>query len=214
MEKYSDMYDCFVLANKLRNNNIGKKMEFTSSIYQGILEGKYHMYPYGIYNSYTEYKKDALDFYIKYNQEHFLRIQIADSVYRHSIGQKLVALSEIYPVLKSLVGDATLYYTTKDNLEQTLSLHWSFSDKLEETAKYQNDTAFDDASIEELIIFDDEENEDIKNWFENTIGLPIQLLPIIISNLDDFLTHKDNLTDEDVEALKILASNKTLTRKK
>ena len=47
MEKYSDMYDCFVLANKLRNNNIGKKMEFTSSIYQGILEGKYHMYPYG-----------------------------------------------------------------------------------------------------------------------------------------------------------------------
>ena len=25
MEKYSDMYDCFVLANKLRNNNIGKK---------------------------------------------------------------------------------------------------------------------------------------------------------------------------------------------
>ena len=72
----------------------------------------------------------------------------------------------------------------------------------------------DDASIDELIIFDDEENEDIKNWFENTIGLPIQLLPILISNLDDFLTHKDNLTEEDIDALKILASNKTLTRKK
>ena len=214
MEKYSDMYDCFVLANKLRNNEIGKKMEFTSSIYQGILEGKYHIYPYEIYNNFIEYKNDALDFFIKYNQGHFLRLQIADSVYRHSIGQKLGVLSEIYPVLKNFVGDATLYYTTKDDLEQTLSLHWAFSDKLEEIAKYQNDTAFDDTIIDELIIFDDEENEDIKNWFENAIGLPIQLLQIVISNLDDFLTHKENLTEENIEALKILASNKTLARKK
>ena len=106
MEKYSDMYDCFVLANKLRNNEIGKKMEFTSSIYQGILEGKYHIYPYEIYNNFIEYKNDALDFFIKYNQGHFLRLQIADSVYRHSIGQKLGVLSEIYPVLKNFVEAA------------------------------------------------------------------------------------------------------------
>ena len=97
---------------------------------------------------------------------------------------------------------------------QTLSIHWIFSDKLEETFKYQNDTSFDDTSFDKPIIFDDDKNEDIKNWFENTIGLPIKLLPIVTNNLEDFISHKDNLTEDDIKALKMLASNKTLTRKK
>lgn len=216
MEKYSDMYDCFILAIKLSKEKIGKKMEFTSSIYQGILEGKYHFYPSDIYNTYSEYIKDALDFCIKYNQEHFLRLQIYDSLYRHTIGEKLAILSEIYPILTNLVGNATLYYTIKNDLSQTITLHWAFTNKEEEVAKYQSDKAFDDKHIDELIIMNNEQaSEENKDWFENTIHLPIELLPIVIKNLNDFIAYRSDLSEEDISILYKIASKKTtLSRQK
>lgn len=199
------MYDCFILANKLKNEEVGKKMEFTNSIYQGILECSYHFYPYDIYNTYSEFKNDSINFFIKYNQKDFLRLQIFDSLYRHTIGEKLAILSEIYPILTNLVGNATLYYTIKNDLSQTITLHWAFTNKEEEVAKYQSDKAFDDEQL----------SEENKYWFENTIHLPIELLPIVIKNLNDFIAYKSDLSEEDINILYELASKKaTLSRQK
>ena len=193
-EIYSSAEDCYELSKELKEK-LGKKIYFYGSLYNPTPNGKY-LSSYRINNGeYMSYNMKALPFYFKFAKNIFLRIQVGSHGKDNSLGEKLAALSDFYEIINDEFGEATVFYTTKDDDEGLLGLEWEFVNKNEVINKFKNDTYFDDAKIDKLIIIG-ENNQDLndttKRFISKSIGLPIELLPLINENIDEFMKHKNS----------------------
>lgn len=207
-EIYSNAEDCFELANYLKKK-MGSKIDFYGSICQEVISGSYfsdfeskHYHSYG----------DGLLFYYKFCKEGFLRIGIG-SFYPHnnSIGEKLAALSGFYEVLSEQYGEPTVFYTTKDDDEGTLSLQWSFVNKEEDIQSLKNGSYFDDAEIDELIVIGESRtridsyqlSDTTRKLIAKQIGMPFELISLVDENIEEFVKYKTGKEIGIPEAAKI-----------
>ena len=190
-ELYSKAEDCNKLANILYRK-LKRKIEFYGSTYQEVISGKYYCLPLEAYESYANYRKDALLFSYKFCENGFLRISIGDVIDRKSVGHKLAALSDFCQSLIEIYGTPTLFYTIKNDDENDLNLQWSFSQKEEDIKDFKNGTAFDDAELDMLIVFGEtkEQDDNTREMIASKIGLPSELLYLADINLEDFFKYK------------------------
>lgn len=199
-ELFSKSQDCKELAKKL-NKELKDKIMFYGSINQEVITGKYMCFPYHMYDNFTDYEKDLVSFYYKYCKDGFLRIGISNNICKKSMGHKLAVLSDFYEILSEEFGEPTLFYTTKGDEAETINLNWSFRNKNADITKFKNDTMFDDANIDELIIFG-EQNVQINEYplsditkkiTSRKIGLPFEMIHLLDSNIEDFIKYKHKL---------------------
>ena len=238
-ELYSNAEDCNKIA-KILYSKLKRKIEFYGSTHQEVISGVYHCLPYNTYKSYGDYKKDELSFNYKFCENGFLRISIGDVIYRKSIGHKLAVLSDFYEVLSEIYGLPTLFYTIKEDDENTLNLQWSFSRKEEDIQDFKNGTAFDDAEIDELIVFGETKQQNgiyrvsdaTRRMIAKQVGLPFELIYLVDENIEDFVKYKQGKTmivsnevkvdgypiatleDIDSKMLKLLEQNEPVLTKK
>lgn len=194
-EIYSNAVDCLELARHLKKK-MGSKIDFYGSIRQEVISGSYFSdFEKEYYHSYGE----GLSFYYKFCKEGFLRIGIGSFCsYNNSMGEKLAALSSFYEVLSEQYGEPTVFYTTKNDDEGTLSLQWSFVNKEEDIQKFKNGSYFDDAEIDELIVIGEPRtqmniyqlSDTTRNLIAKNIGVPFELLSLVDENIDDFIKYK------------------------
>lgn len=194
-EIYSNANDCLELAKYLKKK-MGSKIDFYGSVYQEVISGSYFSdFESSHYHSYG----DGLSFYYKFCKEGFLRIGIG-SFYSHnnSIGEKLAALSSFYEVLSEQYGEPTVFYTTKNDDEGTLSLQWSFVNKEEDIQNLRNGSYFDDAEIDELIVIGEPRtqtngyqlSDTTRKLIAKQIGVPFELISLVDENIEDFVKYK------------------------
>ena len=165
-EIYSNDDDCFELF-KLLKKNLGDKIDYYGTPYTALFHGKYffqHRQPH----SDIDYLFDSgILFYYKFCKNGFLRIQVGTSIHHNiSIEERLSVLNDFYEVLSKKFGEPTVFYTTKNDDEELLSLHWSFINKEEDIQKFKNGTYFDDAEIDKLVIID-EQNQNMNECLLN-----------------------------------------------
>ncbi len=197
-EIYSNADDCFELARHLKKK-MNNKIDFYGSIYQEVISGRYFSHYRDPHSELDYLFEEGLPFYYKFCKEGFLRIGIG-SFYPHnnSMGEKLAALSSFYEVLSEQYGDPTVFYTTKDDDEKTLSLQWSFANKEEDIQSLRNGSYFDDAEIEELIVFGEPRtqmngyqlSDATRKLIAKQIGVPFELISLVDENIEDFVKYK------------------------
>lgn len=197
-EIYSNADDCLELARHLKKK-MGNKIDFYGSIRQEVISGKYFSHYRDPHSELDYLFEEGLPFYYKFCKEGFLRIQIG-SFYPHnnSVGEKLAALSNFYEVLSEQYGEPTVFYTTKDDEEGTLSLHWSFVNKEEDIQKFRNGSYFDDAEVDELIVIGEPRIQTSSYQLRDTtrkliakqIGVPFELISLVDENIEDFVKYK------------------------
>lgn len=197
-EIYSNADDCLELARHLKKK-MGNKIDFYGSIRQEVISGKYFSHYRDPHSELDYLFEEGLPFYYKFCKEGFLRIQIG-SFYPHnnSVGEKLAALSNFYEVLSEQYGEPTVFYTTKDDEEGTLSLHWSFVNKEEDIQKFRNGSYFDDAEVDELIVIGEPRIQTSSYQLRDTtrkliakqIGVPFELISLVDENTEDFVKYK------------------------
>ena len=151
-EIFSNADDCCKLARKFKKQ-LGDKIDFYGSINTPLPSGKYLSLYRRSNGEYFSYNCNCLPFYFKFAENGFLRIGVGSHSKDNSLGEKLAALSDFYEVLCEEYGEPTVFCTTKEDDEGLLTLQWSFINKEEEIAKFQNGTYFDDAEIDTLIVF-------------------------------------------------------------
>lgn len=192
-EMYSNRKDCLELARYLEQKMEGK-ISFYGSISE-IIAGKYYSYC----NSLAKLLGKGLPFYVKFCKNGFLRISIGSIIpYFKPMGEKLAALSSFYEVLSELYGEPTVFYTLKNDEEETLTLHWSFVNKEEDIQNFKNGSYFDDGETDKLIVIGDSENQKDNYQFSDTtmrfvakkIGIPFELLGLVDENIEDFVKYK------------------------
>ena len=200
-EMYSKAEDCYELSKKLKEK-FGNRIDFYGFLYSPTPNG-YYLTSYrknnGEYNS--VHNKNSLLFYLKYMKDVFLRIQIGSHSYGdNTFGEKLAALSDFYLILSEEYGEPTVFYTTKDDDEETLNLQWSFVNKEEDIKKFKSGNYFDDDEIDTLIVFG-ENREDVEKigLSDKTIsiiarqfGLPFELLHMADNDIEEYMKHKNN----------------------
>jgi len=212
-ELYSNAEDCNKIA-KILYNKLKRKIEFYGSTYQEVISGKYHCLPFKTYNSYDDYKSDEVSFAYKFCENGFLRISVGDAIYKKTIGHKLAVLSDFYEVISEIYGVPTLFYIIKDDDENTINLQWSFVEKEQDIENFKNGTAFDDARIDELIVFDEPTkqndacilNDTTKKMIAEQIGLPFELIYLLDKNIDDFIKYKHGTAMSVYDEVKIDSS--------
>lgn len=197
-EIYSNADDCLELARHLKKK-MNNKIDFYGSIYQEVISGRYFSHYRDPHSELDYLFEEGLPFYYKFCKEGFLRIGIG-SFYPHnnSMGEKLAALSSFYEVLSEQYGDPTVFYTTKDDDEKTLSLQWSFANKEEDIQSLRNGSYFDDAEIEELIVFGEPRtqmngyqlSDTTRKLIAKQIGVPFELISLVDENIEDFVKYK------------------------
>lgn len=195
-EMYSSADDCLELA-KLLKSKLKEKIEFYGSAYLEVVQGKYHSLPYSRYESFIDYRNDEVEFSYRFLENGFLSIQVNDSAYKKfTLGHKLAVLSDLYEAISSKYGEPTIFYTIKDDDENSINLEWAFLQKEETIAAFKNGCRFDDAEVDELIIMGEERigayklNKGTKELVSKSIGLPFEMLLLINENVDDFVLYK------------------------
>ena len=197
MEARSKAEDCSELYCFLKSK-LGKKIDYYGTPNTSLFSGMYYLHYVNMHNDYGFLTNDNLPFYMKFCKNAFLRIGVGKDIIKNTTaGEKLAVLSDFYLALVGTYGKPTVFYTTKDDDEELFTLQWSFIEREEEIAKFKNDTYFDDASIDKLIIFDEEKEmlgyklqEQTKSIIEKRIGLPFELLPLVDENIDDYIKYK------------------------
>ena len=196
-EIFSNADDCCKLARKLKKQ-LGDKIDFYGTINTPLPSGKYLSSYRRSNGEYFSYNCNCLPFYFKFAENGFLRIGVGSHSSDHSLGEKLAALGDFYEVLSEEYGEPTVFYTTKDDDERLLTLQWSFVNKDEEIAKFQNGTYFDDAEIDTLIVFGQKKDnveryslsETTKRIISRQVGLPFELLDLADEDIENFVKHK------------------------
>ena len=188
-ELYSNGSDCYELA-KILYRSLGNKLDFYGGyVYNPLANGKY----------YTNGHSNPVKFYYKYCKDGFLRVQIGNYYGNdNTLGQKLAALSDFYEVLYKEFGNPLVFYTTLDDDEGILSMHWSFIDKENELKKFKEGTYFDDAIIDKLIVFDEEKakvgshvlDNRTKEIISRRFGLPFELIELVDQDIENYYLHK------------------------
>lgn len=196
-EIFSNADDCCKLARKFKKQ-LGDKIDFYGSINTPLPSGKYLSLYRRSNGEYFSYNCNCLPFYFKFAENGFLRIGVGSHSKDNSLGEKLAALSDFYEVLCEEYGEPTVFYTTKDDDEGLLTLQWSFINKEEEIAKFQNGTYFDDAEIDTLIVFGQKKDniegyslsDTTKKIISRRVGLPFELLDLVDEDIENFVKHK------------------------
>lgn len=195
-EAYSKMEDCYLLAKKLKKE-LGNKIDFYGSTLNGISRGKY-LSSYRRNNGEYMFNGHCLPFYFKFSEDEFLRIGVGANYSDNLFGEKMAALSDFYEILSKYYGEPTVFYTTKNDDQELLTLQWLFIDKEEEIEKFKSGTYFDDAEINKLIVFgENKENVEgyslgnkTKEIISKKIGLPFELLYLVDEDIENFVKHK------------------------
>lgn len=196
-ELYSKAEDCNLLANKLKKK-LGDKIDFYGSTYIEIPSGKY-LSSYRINNGEYMFNGQCLPFYFKFSENEFLRIGIGSNHRGSSLGEKMAALSDFYSILSEEYGEPTVFYTTKNDDEEVLSLQWAFINKESEIEKFKSGTYFDDAELNTLIIFGEKKDnierhslsDKTKEMISRQVGLPFELLYLADEDIENFVKHKN-----------------------
>ncbi len=175
---------------------MGNKIEFHVSIFQSQINGAYFSNGEDIHYNFYD---DGLLFSCKFCKENFLRIGIGSFCTNdNSVGEKLAALSSFYEVLREQYGEPTVFYTKKDDEKGTFILQWSFVNKEEDIQKFRNGNYFDDAKVDELIVFGEPRtqmdiyqlNDTTKKWIAKQVGVPFELISLVDENIEDFVKYK------------------------
>ena len=197
-ELYSKDEDCFELY-KILKRKMGNKIEYYGTPYTALFSGKYFSHYREPHSNIDYLFERGIPFYYKFCENGFLRIQVGSSIYHNaSVGEKLAALSDFYEVLSEEFGEPTVFYTTKDDDEGLLSMHWSFINKDEDIQKFKSGTYFDDVETDELIIIGESRqktsgyqlNDITKKLISKHVGLPFELLSLVDENIEDFVKFK------------------------
>ena len=69
-------------------------------------------------------------------------------------------------------------------------MQWSFSQKKEDIKEFTNNTAFDDAKIDQLIVFSEERTEE-EQRIQEELGLPLELTSLVSANLNEYIYYKN-----------------------
>ena len=131
----------------------------------------------------------------------FLSIQVNDSVYKElSMGHKLAVLSDLYEVISEVYGEPTVFYTIKEDDENSINLEWDFIEKEETIESFKNGIRFEDDEVDKFIIIGEEIcekktnvyslNKRTKEMISKTVGLPFEMLPLVDENIEDFVLYK------------------------
>ena len=191
----SKFVNCYELEHFLKDK-LGKKINIYG-VDNTNLFGEY----FSQYRTYSEMFQPGLPFYIRYCLDGYIdgafRISVGNVTKNSTVGEKLAALSDFYLALVKTYGNPTAFYTTKEDVEKLFTLQWSFANKEEVITKFKNNTYFDDANIDKLIIIDEKTDDVInhnlkdetKQIISEQIGLPFELLPLINENLEDYLMY-------------------------
>lgn len=223
-EYYSKAEDCYLLSKKIKKE-LGSKIDFYGSTNIEIPSGKY-LSSYRKNNGEYIFNGHTLPFYFKFSNNEFLRISVGSHYSGSTLGEKMAALSDFYEVLSKEYGIPTVFYTTKDDDEGLLTLQWSFINKELEIAKFKSGNYFDDAKIDNLIIFGENKenkagynlNNKTKEYIKKEIGLPYELLYLAANDLEEFIKHKKGreviiTADAKIDALPVTSFKKKLKRK-
>lgn len=182
---FSKAINCHLFTKKLTKNLKGN-IDFLSSTY---IETPYARYISPYYVNESDNKVNELPVHLELSQDGFLRISICSSYQETEFGEKLAALSDFYEALKKEYGEPTLYYTIKNDEENSLNLQWSFIDKGQDITEFRNNSYFADADIDKLIIIE-KPIETIKERLARRLGLPFDLLRLIDLDRDNYFKHK------------------------
>ena len=173
------------LTKKLTKNLKGN-IEFLSLTY---IENPYARYISPYYMNESDNGINELPIHLKLSDDEFIRVSISSSYKETEFGEKLAALSDFYEALKKEYGEPTLYYTIKNDEENSLNLQWSFIDKEQDIAEFKNNTYFADVDIDELIIIN-KPIETMKQIYSRRIGLPFDLIHLIDQDRTNYFKHK------------------------
>ena len=192
-EFYSKDDDCAVLAIRIRKN-LGAQAHLYGDIHNHIGEGKFFS-SYRLNNENTLISDNYLNFYYKTCKDGFLRIQVASNYKENSsLGERLACLSDFYEMLKKFYGEPTFFFTT--DMDDALTMEWCFADKEEAIKCIKDGSYVDDSKITSYVIFNDGEMDGLlfgdktKKLISNQFGLPIELLPLIDKDIDNYFLHK------------------------
>lgn len=197
-ELYSNADDCLKLSRLLKSK-LKEKIEFMGSTYLEVVTGKYHSLPYNKYNNFIDYRNDEVEFCYTFLENGFLTITVNDTAYKKfTIGHKLAVLSDLYEVISEVYGMPDVFYTLKEDDENSLNLEWDFLQKEEAIYAFKNGSRFEDAFVEDLIIIGEEEEKTsayrlkkrTKEMIAKTVGLPFEMLYLVDENVDDFVLYK------------------------
>lgn len=197
-ELRSNGLDCLELSVYL-SQKLKNQIDFTNSPLSGLPEGKYRPIPQNFHNNIEWLWQYGITFYFKYCKDGFLRLGVGNSIYHEtSMGEKLAALSDFYLALQKKFGEPTVFYTTKDDDEGLLTLQWSFINKAEDIAKFKNNSMFDDADIDELIIIGEpvakmsgyQLSAETKKIISQQVGLPFELLFLVDEHIAEYQKFK------------------------
>jgi hypothetical protein len=223
-ELFSKAEDCNLLASKLKKK-LGDKIDFYGTTYIEIPSGNY-LSLYRRNNGEHMFNGQCLLFNFKFSENEFLRISVGSNHSGSSLGEKLAALSDFYSILSEDYGEPTVFYTTKDDDEGLLTLQWSFINKEEEIAKFQNGTYFDDALIDTLIVLD-KKRENVEGYslsdktrkiISRQVGLPFELIYLADEDIENFVKHKNGKemtipTGAKVDGYPVISFEKKLEKK-
>ena len=186
IEIYEDMRrNCVKLFQELEPK-MGGKIEFF--MWQPSFGGYY-------YSGNEDAVKKGLPFYMKFFTDYYLRIYVCTDIFHKStVGERLAALSDFYEEIKEDYCMPTMFYTTKDDDEESLIMEWSFTDKEEVKNAMLNGTYFDDEEVDKLIFFEESceypRLQEIRDKVSENIGLPYEMLPLVDENASDYFKFK------------------------
>ena len=194
-EIYSNTVDCVELNRKLIKG-LGRKISIYGSLSNPLINGKYYGLAPNTYSGDYQTIRNGMQFFAKYCKDGFLRIEVGRSFSREvTVGEKLAALSDICTVLEKDYGTPDVFYTTKDDDDQRLSLQWSYKDRELTHELMEYDEYFDDGNIDKLI-FIDHTKPIVHDELSREIGLPVELYPLVKDNIEDFVSHKADIKKE------------------
>ena len=200
---YSNADDCYKLS-KLLFDKLGYKMDINTNSYSETIEGDYRCFDNDYYQDYKEYLEDKLPFSLKYVKNNFLTLSVGNDNENHSLGHKLVVLSEFYKVLKDEFGEPTIFYTTKYNNDKTFNLQWAFNNKKEFIKNSINNKYLNNSNLSNVIVIDSYNNQN------NNIGLPVELSFLVKEDIDNYIKYKKGCLKLDKEIARINTKKKLL----
>jgi len=164
-EMFSKSKDVEFLAYELKKI-LGDKIEINYfTLGQEVLTGKICL------DDTKLIRFNGIDFNIKYSKGEFLRINIGEIYISTPHEDKIDALKVITQALSKIKIDEDLkielpdaFYEIKENGILIPYCEWAFANKDEYLSELKNNTMFDDADIENLIIF----NEEIEKTLQKT----------------------------------------------
>ena len=198
----STVCDCYHLSEQLLEK-FGSRLVLYGCGGPCMLAGEYASFSNEVYSDYTDLCENKIIFCCKYYKGEFLRITVGNGLAERPIGHKLAALSDFYEIFKEEFGVPTLFYTMKDDAYGSLNFQWSMKDKEKDIENFKNGTIFCDTEVEHVIVMGEKKidlkkrelDRSTQNVLDEGLGLPIDLLPLVNDNIDDFIYYKE---DKDV----------------